>query len=104
MLNNININNINKYIKNKGDNMTNNDLKEDLRMLEDRVRAAREMAQICDIEFIYHERPLIELQKRHETRYYKPEEEHLKQKFGALLRDYGQAFTNYITHCQCKKK
>lgn len=85
-----------------------NEAKEDLKLLEERVRSAINMAQNCDIEFMYHERPVFEIQRRQEQRRFKMKDSHLDQsldqKFGALFRDYGNAFTFYVSHCQCKKK
>ena len=78
----------------------NNETREDLKLLEERVKSAINMAQKCEIDFIYHERPVFEIQKRHEKRHLQSKDEYLKQRFGALFRDYGNAFTpisQYIT-------
>lgn len=80
------------------------DIREDIKLLEERVKSAVDMAQNCNIDFIYHERPVFEIQKRREKRHLKPEDEHLNQRLGALLRDYGKAFTFYVSNCQCNKK
>ena len=80
------------------------DAREDLKLLEERVKSAIDMAQKCNIDFIYHERPVFEIQQRNEKRHLKPKDEYLKQRFGALFRDYGIAFRFYVDHCQCNKK
>ena len=77
---------------------------EDLKLLEERVKSAINMAQNCEIDFIYHERPVFEIQKRREKRHLKPGDEYLNQRFGYLFRDYGKAFTFYVSNCQCNKK
>lgn len=80
------------------------DAREDLKLLEERVKSAIEMAQNCDIDFIYHERPVYEIQRRQEKRHLKQKDEFLNGRFGALFRDYGNAFTFYVSQCQCSKK
>jgi hypothetical protein len=82
----------------------NGEAREDLKILEERVKSAINMAQNCDIDFIYHERSVYEIQKRHEKRHLGPKDEFLNQRFGALFRDYGIAFTSYVSNCQCNKK
>lgn len=82
----------------------NGEAREDLKLLEERVKSAINMAQNCEIDFIYHERPIFEIQTRNEKRHLKPKDEFLKQRFGALFRDYGKAFTFYVSNCQCNKK
>lgn len=78
--------------------------REDLKLLEERVKSAINMAENCEIDFIYHERPVYEIQRRQEGRHLRPEDEYLNQRFGALFRDYGKAFTFYVSHCQCNKR
>lgn len=82
----------------------NNEAIEDLKLLGERVKSAINMAQNCDIEFIYHERPVYEIQRRQEQRHLQSKDEYLNQRFGTLFRDYGIAFTSYVSHCQCNKK
>ena len=86
-----------------GEIIMNGEAREDLKMLEERVKSAINMAQNCDIDFIYHERPVYEIQRRQETRNLKSKDEYLNQRFGALFRDYGLAFTFYVSHCQCSR-
>lgn len=43
------------------------DVREDIKLLEERVKSAVDMAQNYNIDFIYHERPVFEIQQRRES-------------------------------------